>query len=224
MFVIGIPTLNEADNISRLVKQIDEYAVNLGKEIIIINSDSKSTDGTPQIFLETKTYNTKVSIVSEAKGKGYNVRNIFEYAINHVPNFSGLILIDGDVVSMKKMWLEKIFIAIESGNDLIIPNYARKSFEGNATNHFIYPMLVKFFKRDMPYQCISGDFGFSRGLIKDLTLKCNWHKYTLGYGIDIFLTLTAILKSYKIKEIDLQSKIHKKSFEKIEKIFLEVSQ
>lgn len=33
MFVIGIPTLNEADNISRLVKQIDEYAVNLGKEI-----------------------------------------------------------------------------------------------------------------------------------------------------------------------------------------------
>lgn len=223
MFVIGIPTLNEADNISRLVKQIDEYAVNLGKEIII-NSDSKSTDGTPQIFLETKTYNTKVSIVSEAKGKGYNVRNIFEYAINHVPNFSGLILIDGDVVSMKKMWLEKMFIAIESGNDLIIPNYARKSFEGNATNHFIYPMLVKFFKRDMPYQCISGDFGFSRGLIKDLTLKCNWHKYTLGYGIDIFLTLTAILKSYKIKEIDLQSKIHKKSFEKIEKIFLEVSQ
>lgn len=141
-----------------------------------------------------------------------------------VPNFSGLILIDGDVVSMKKMWLEKMFIAIESGNDLIIPNYARKSFEGNATNHFIYPMLVKFFKRDMPYQCISGDFGFSRGLIKDLTLKCNWHKYTLGYGIDIFLTLTAILKSYKIKEIDLQSKIHKKSFEKIEKIFLEVSQ
>ncbi|HES9205072.1 TPA: glycosyltransferase, partial [Streptococcus pyogenes] len=224
MFVIGIPTLNEADNISRLVKQIDEYAVNLGKEIIIINSDSKSTDGTPQIFLETKTYNTKVSIVSEAKGKGYNVRNIFEYAINHVPNFSGLILIDGDVVSMKKMWLEKMFIAIESGNDLIIPNYARKSFEGNATNHFIYPMLVKFFKRDMPYQCISGDFGFSRGLIKDLTLKCNWHKHTLGYGIDIFLTLTAILKSYKIKEIDLQSKIHKKSFEKIEKIFLEVSQ
>ncbi|TKY07293.1 glycosyl transferase 2 family protein, partial [Streptococcus pyogenes] len=144
--------------------------------------------------------------------------------INHVPNFSGLILIDGDVVSMKKMWLEKMFIAIESGNDLIIPNYARKSFEGNATNHFIYPMLVKIFKRDMPYQCISGDFGFSRGLIKDLTLKCNWHKYTLGYGIDIFLTLTAILKSYKIKEIDLQSKIHKKSFEKIEKIFLEVSQ
>lgn len=120
--------------------------------------------------------------------------------------------------------IEKMFIAIESGNDLIIPNYARKSFEGNATNHFIYPMLVKFFKRDMPYQCISGDFGFSRGLIKDLTLKCNWHKYTLGYGIDIFLTLTAILKSYKIKEIDLQSKIHKKSFEKIEKIFLEVSQ
>ncbi|EQL77887.1 glycosyltransferase, group 2 domain protein [Streptococcus pyogenes GA19681] len=107
MFVIGIPTLNEADNISRLVKQIDEYAVNLGKEIIIINSDSKSTDGTPQIFLETKTYNTKVSIVSEAKGKGYNVRNIFEYAINHVPNFSGLILIDGDVVSMKKNVVRK---------------------------------------------------------------------------------------------------------------------
>lgn len=27
MFVIGIPTLNEADNISRLVKQIDEYRI-----------------------------------------------------------------------------------------------------------------------------------------------------------------------------------------------------
>ncbi|GEM_PF-1751766 len=224
MFVIGIPTLNEADNISRLVKQIDEYAVNLGKEIIIINSDSNSTDGTPQIFLETKTYNTKISIVSKLKGKGYNVRNIFEYTINNFSSFSGLILIDGDVVSLEKIWLEKMFMSIESGYDLIIPNYARKFFEGNATNHFIYPMLVKIFKSDVPYQCISGDFGFSKELVKELTLKCNWHKYSKGYGIDIFLTLTAMLKSYKIKEIDLQSKIHKKSFGKIEKIFLEVSQ
>lgn len=44
MFVIGIPTLNEADNISRLVKQIDEYAVNLGKEIIDIVSIFIRTD------------------------------------------------------------------------------------------------------------------------------------------------------------------------------------
>lgn len=41
---LGIPTLNEADNISRLVKQIDEYAVNLGKEIIDIVSIFIRTD------------------------------------------------------------------------------------------------------------------------------------------------------------------------------------
>lgn len=154
-----------------------------------------------------------------------SAKRISEYLKKSLGKNVAVVITDSDGREDKRGATQvAMFIAIESGNDLIIPNYARKSFEGNATNHFIYPMLVKFFKRDMPYQCISGDFGFSRGLIKDLTLKCNWHKYTLGYGIDIFLTLTAILKSYKIKEIDLQSKIHKKSFEKIEKIFLEVSQ
>lgn len=224
MIIVGIPTLNEADNISKLVKKIDKYSLELGENIVIINSDSNSDDGTSKIFLKTKTFNSKISLTSIQRGKGYNVRNIFQYSLAHFPNFDGIILIDGDVISLDKTWLKKMYLSIREGNDLVVPNYARKFFEGNATNHFIYPILLKLFKKDVPYQCISGDLGFSKKLVKELIYNCNWHSFSKGYGIDIFLTLTALLKSYKIKEIDLGSKIHKRSFEKIEKIFLEVSQ
>lgn len=224
MIIVGIPTLNEADNIGKLVEKIDKYSVELGQNIVIINSDSNSDDQTSKIFLNTQTFHSKISLTSVHRGKGYNVRNIFDYCLDHFSHFEGVVLIDGDVISLDKTWLQKMYLSIREGNDLVVPNYARKFFEGNATNHFIYPILVKLFEKDVPYQCISGDLGFSKKLVQELIHNCNWHRYSKGYGIDIFLTLTALLKSYKTKEIDLEAKIHKRSFEKIEKIFLEVSQ
>ena len=40
MFAVGIPTFNEADNISQLVLKIDSAAEKLGIDVVIINSDN----------------------------------------------------------------------------------------------------------------------------------------------------------------------------------------
>ena len=59
MIIIGIPTYNEADNISRLTQKIDRVADKLGVAVIIVNADSASTDDTVTVFMNTSTKNKK---------------------------------------------------------------------------------------------------------------------------------------------------------------------
>ena len=68
MLVIGIPTYNEADNISSLVRKIDQAAHSVELEIIIVNADSASTDDTVSTFISTPTKSEKVSIRNDIKG------------------------------------------------------------------------------------------------------------------------------------------------------------
>ena len=77
MIVIGIPTLNEADNISSLVKKIDAAAQLLGLDIVFINSDNNSKDKTSDVFLSTETAYPKYSYLCDKIGKGNNIRIIF---------------------------------------------------------------------------------------------------------------------------------------------------
>ncbi|MGR5914502.1 glycosyltransferase [Bacillus pacificus] len=59
MIAIGIPTYNEAKNISKLTQLIDCVAVKIGLEIVIINADNNSPDNTATIFTSVKTLNKK---------------------------------------------------------------------------------------------------------------------------------------------------------------------
>ena len=82
MLVIGIPTLNEADNIAHLVSKIDATAKKLGISIVIINSDNNSPDNTAEIFSKTKTECKKISLQTSEKGKGLNIFKILEATLS----------------------------------------------------------------------------------------------------------------------------------------------
>lgn len=222
MIVFGIPTYNESKNISSLVHKIDRLACKLNKKIIIINSDNNSPDGTYRIFRQLKITNSKISLVTQKKGKGYNIRAIFNEILK-MRKCEGCILIDGDIKSFSEEWFVKYIRALEEGNDFIVPVYSRKYNEGNTTNHFIYPLLYKDFREKALKQGIAGDFAFSIKYIKFIMSNVNWHKYSLGYGVDIFLTLNSIYNNFKIKEIILDKKIHSPSFFKMYEMFKEVS-
>lgn len=216
-FAIGIPTLNEADNIAHLVTQIDKAAQKNNIPLVIINADNSSNDGTGKIFQTTPTYNPKVSLTTTEKGKGRNVFAIFEYIASN-EDIQYLFLIDGDITSFEEEWLTAQHEQFKKGTDYVLPNYSRKYLEGNGTNHFAYPMMRALLNGPAPRQPIAGDIGLSRGLLTYL-LQRDRPKSAYGYGIDIFIAAYAVSYKGTITEIDLDTKIHKPSFPKMTTIF-----
>ncbi|MEE8597268.1 MAG: glycosyl transferase, partial [bacterium] len=80
--IVGIPSLNEADNIAFVARQI---ALGLKKyfpthSAVIINVDNNSKDGTKEAFLGAETGNIPKKYLSTEEaivGKGNNMRNLF---------------------------------------------------------------------------------------------------------------------------------------------------
>jgi len=222
MIAVGIPTYNEVENISKLTESIDSAAKSLSEDIVIINSDNSSYDGTSKVFQKTKTLNQKVSLTTKTRGKGYNIKNIINY-VAYSDKISYCMLIDGDIISFKTKWLKKHIDASKDGYDYVVPNYSRYMQEGNTTNHFIYPLLSHLTSGNAPYQGIAGDFGLSNNFVQYLK-GLDWPYASLGYGIDIFMTMHALFGGMKVHEISLGNKIHKPSFDKMVGMFQEVAE
>lgn len=222
MLAVGIPTYNEVDNISRLVKSIDQAAVRLKLDIIIVNSDNNSPDGTSELFSPTHTMCSKVALTAARAGKGRNIREIVKYVSKNT-EIDSCMLIDGDITSFEQEWLEKYSHSMNNGSDYVVPNYARKIYESNTTNHFVYPLLNSLTKGKSPAQPIAGDFGLSRRFCEYLS-NIVWSNSAKGYGVDIFLTMHALLNGFSVEEIYLNKKIHKPSFDKMVGMFQEVAE
>jgi glycosyltransferase involved in cell wall biosynthesis len=218
-FAVGIPSLNEADNIANLTQQVDRAAQTLGIEVCIINADNSSEDGTATLFKETKTTNPKISILTKGKGKGRNVLSIFEHVVG-ADDIEYCFLVDADITSFDQKWLEAHYAKYKQGMDYVLPQYKRKYIEGNATNHFSYPMMNYLLDGVAPRQPIAGDIGLSRRLITYI-LGLPRNESVNGYGIDMFISTSALYFDIRISEVILEQKLHKPSFSKMVLIFQE---
>ena len=222
MIAIGIPSYNEADNIAQLITSIDNAAVNLEIDIVLINADNSSPDTTACVFKKVKTHAQKVSLSTDVKGKGTNLKAIINYIAKH-DDITYCMLVDGDITSFDVDWLIKHAESNNQGYDYVIPNYSRNMQEGNTTNHFIYPLLFNITNSYAPYQGIAGDFGISKKFAIYLSRQF-WPRSALGYGVDIFMTLHALSSGMSVKEIVLDRKIHKPSFDKMVGMFQQVAE
>jgi hypothetical protein len=104
--------------------------------------------------------------------------------------------------------------------DYVLPQYKRKYIEGNATNHFSYPMMNYLLDGVAPRQPIAGDIGLSRRLITYI-LGLPRNESVNGYGIDMFISTSALYFDIRISEVILEQKLHKPSFSKMVLIFQE---
>jgi len=220
--VVGIPSYNESDSISYVTKTVDE---GLGeyfpdKKSIIVNVDNNSPDNTKEAFLDTKTRIEKkyISTAHGIRGKGNNILNLFNFAIQARAEI--IIVVDADLKSITKEWIEYLGRPVVNGYDYVIPLYSRHQFDGTITNHICYPAMFGMLSMDIR-QPIGGEFAFSPRLIKYL-LKQPWTESTGQYGIDIFMSLNAALGGFKICQSGLGTKIHKASAPKLGIMFEQV--
>ena len=221
--VVGIPSYNEADSISHVVKVVDEGLIKYfgARRAVIINSDNNSSDGTGEVFLGVKTKTPKIyiSTPSGVKGKGNNFKNLFLKMKELGANAA--MVVDADLKSITSEWVKCLIEPIINGYDYITPVYARDKYDSSITNHLCRPVVYGFLGYDIE-QPIGGDFGFS-GKMADYWLKQEWTEEVGRFGIDIFMTLNAIKFGAKLGQADLGFKIHKVSAPKLNDMFLEVT-
>jgi hypothetical protein len=220
--VVGIPSYNESDTISYVTKTVgeglEEYFPD--KKSIIVNVDNNSPDNTKEAFLGTKTRIEKkyISTAHGIRGKGNNILNLFNFAKQ--VGAEVIIVVDADLKSITKEWIEYLGRPIVDGYDYVTPLYSRHQFDGTITNHLCYPIMFGILSMDIR-QPIGGEFAFSSKFIKYL-LKQPWTESTRQYGIDIFMSLNAILGGYKICQSGLGTKVHKASAPKLGVMFEQV--
>ena len=222
--IVGVPTYNEADSIANTVRKIDKGLAKYFPKYsaLIVNVDSKSTDGTNRTFISTQTETAKVSLTDnkEPHGKGANIFSLLKLSKKLGAKY--IATIDADIATITERWPKLLLDPIiKEETDFVAPIYTRNRYEGNTTNHFCFPLLYAWFGQRLS-QPIGGDFALN-SRFAEYILNREKPKNSYFYGIDIFLSTHAVGANFKIKEVYLGRKIHKSSFDKIIPMFQQVA-
>lgn len=220
--VVGLASYNEADSIDYPTQQaslgVKKYYPK--HSACIVNCDNHSPDDTETVFLETETEVPKIYITTppDTPGKGYNFENMFRKVLEL--DAEVLVCLDADLTSVTPEWVKYFADPILSGYDMVNPIYSRHKYDGTITNSICYPLIYGLFCRNVR-QPIGGDFAISREFAEHLVCQ-PWHRTTEEYGVDIFMTMNAILGDFNICETGLGAKRHKPSAPKLGPMFIQV--
>ncbi len=220
--VVGIPSYNNARTIGHVVRAV---SVGLAKYFparrsVIMNSDGGSKDKTQEVVMEAEGGADDLLLVSHPvhasyristpyhgiPGKGSAFRAIF--AVAQTLNAKACVVVDSDLRSITPAWVELLARPVlEHGYDYIAPYYQRHKYDGTITNGIIYPMTRTLYGKSVR-QPIGGEFGFSGSLAARYLEKDVWDTDVARFGIDIWMTVTAIAEGFRVGQAYLGAKIH----------------
>jgi len=210
-FLIGIPSYVSDSSISDVIntvyKGLDTYYHN--SRALIMVSDGGSTDDTRDIAraVEIGSFNVEkiVAIYRGIPGKGSALRAIFEAAKFLKPR--AVAVFDSDLVSIAPIWIKNLLEPVLEGYDFVAPDYNRYKLDATITNTIAYHLTRSLYGYRIR-QPIGGDFGLSLPLIRHYLEQDVWESDVAKFGIDIWMTITAIVDGFKICQSKLGVKIH----------------
>jgi len=175
------------------------------KKAIVI-SEGESTDKTYETINLFQPYGSAKKITTKdviKGGKGAGILTIFEIA--HETDAKCVVLMDGDLLSIKPVWIQTIANPVIYGRaDLTVPYYIRHKYDAVITNNLVYPFTRALYGLDIR-QPIAGEFGLSKNLYERLRVH---QLFPLDFGIDIFIVTVAAAEGMKVKEGLYSLKIH----------------
>jgi hypothetical protein len=180
------------------------YFPDYNKAIVV--SCAESTDKTDEAVGLFQPYNSVHKIVTKdivSAGKGSGVMTIFEIA--HETKAKSIVLVDGDLLSVKPGWIQTIANPIIYGRaDLTVPYYIRDKNDGVITNNLVYPFTRALYGIDIR-QPIAGEYAISKNLYE---LLRNHPGFPPDFGVDIFILTVAAAECFYVKEGLFSLKIH----------------
>lgn len=221
--LVGIPSFNNERTVGHVVRAV---VAGLARHFpdakaVLVNSDGGSTDRTREIVERTEVGNLAEILVdavpssATAKiitpyvgipGKGSAFRTIFRIAAEL--EAKACCVLDSDLRSITPEWIELLLEPIvRYGYEFVAPLYARHRYDGTITNTIVYPLTRALYGRRVR-QPIGGDFGFSGDLAARFLAFEDWEGPVAQFGIDIFMTTTALAEGRKVAQSFLGAKIH----------------
>lgn len=209
--VIGIPSYNNVATIGYVIETATQGVAHHFPHLraVVIDSDGGSTDGTRASAMHAALppgVERVVTVYQGVPGKGSALRAIFE-AAQHL-NARLCLVLDSDLRSITPQWVERLGQPIVSGEyDYVTPYYVRDKYDGTITNNIVYPMTRMLYGIEVR-QPIGGDFAVGARLLDIYLQQAVWESDVARYGIDIWMTTTAINAGARICQAYLGAKIH----------------
>ena len=224
--MVGIPSFKNAATIGYVVRAAQAGLVQYFPDLrpVVVNSDAGSPDGTSRVVIETEPpdYVEQILLVRPSHrlqrvsltypeidgtgGKGAALRTIFEIAA--ALEVDALVVVDSDLRSIVPEWIELLAGPIlKGGYDFVAPLYARYKYDGTITNTVTYPLTRALYGHRIR-QPIGGDFGVSGDLVRHYLSLDDWTPDISKFGIDIWMTTSALTGGFAVCQTRLGAKIH----------------
>jgi hypothetical protein len=209
--LVGVPCYNNDKTIAHVIQMITHGLAKHYKDrrSVIIIADGGSTDDTREVAreFEIKPWQEKiVSIYRGPAGKGTALRSVFEMA-NRL-KVKVCAMVDSDLRSITADWVKYLLDPVlEKRYQFVAPVYVRHKYDGTITNNIVYNLTRALYGKRIR-QPIGGDFAISKDVAKFYTEQDVWETDVARFGIDIWMTTSAITQGFRICQSNLGVKIH----------------
>lgn len=209
--LVGIPCYNNQGTIEHVIQMVTHGLSRhyKGLSSVIMVADGGSTDDTRETAkeFEIKPWQEKIiSIYRGPAGKGSAFRSIFEAAKRL--NVKACMVVDSDLRSITSDWVRYLLEPVlDKGYQYVSPVYTRYKYDGTITNNIVYNLTRMLYGLRIR-QPIGGEFAFAGEMAADYIEKDVWETDVARYGIDIWMTTSAISNGYKVCQSNLGVKIH----------------
>ena len=219
--VVGIPSWNNAGTIGHVVDcAVRGLATDFGElDALVLNSDGSSADGTAGVVFDAgqraiddaaavghRGIAVESILYRGIPGKGSAFRSIFEESVRR--GARAVVVLDADLRSVTPDWIARLVRPVLDGRaDYVSPMYRRHKFDGTITNSIVYPLTTSLYGGRIR-QPIGGDFGFSGNLAGLFLSKEVWEGDVARFGVDLWMTTTALAEGFRVGQAHLGAKIH----------------
>ena len=116
-------------------------------------------------------------------------------------------LCDASSKSMTPEWIELLIKpSLSEGFDYVAPYYLRHKYDGTVTSSIVYPLTRALYGKRVR-QPAGDDIGVSGRLASHYLCKDAWHKGLTRFGLDVWLTTTAVADGFNICQSYLGPKV-----------------
>jgi hypothetical protein len=207
--VVGIPSFRNAATIGHVTQAAAEGLRRSFPDLraVIVNADGGSEDGTPdRVRASADGVPTIAGRYVGRSGKGSAFRAIFE-AVTML-GARACAVVDSDLRSITPEWIARLIGPVIRGEaSYVTPLYARHKHDGTITNTIAYPLTRALYGARVR-QPIGGEFGFGADLASIYLAEPVWDSDVAKFGIDIFMTTTALARGVPVAQAFLGAKIH----------------
>ena len=209
--LVGIPCYNNEKTISHVIQMVTHgLAAHYGKKrAVILISDGGSTDDSREVAREfqIKPWQEKlITIYRGPAGKGSALRCLFEAADRLGVQVCAMV--DADLRSITPDWVKYLMDPVlDGGYQFVAPVYVRHKYDGTITNNIVYNLTRTLYGIRIR-QPIGGDFAISSDAAKYYAAQDVWDTEVARFGIDIWMTISAITQGFRICQSNLGVKIH----------------